>query len=440
MQMERSVARKKLAPRRGIRRGALVRGFVTAVVAGVLLINLIAPLRHCLCIQEDATGRSLPAGSTSEASVERPLPSGPVFAASAGNAFKETLVTLRDAAVTQIDPEAGCAAILCLALAAMLLILRHARLRLTARTQAEASDRELQHMQSQLVQSEKLASIGQLAAGVAHEMNTPLGYVACNFETLEGYVKKVLALLDGYDRLAQIVESSDKEQQLQALQTIEQLKQQMQLDLVLRDIEGLFEDSKEGLDRVAKIIQSLRDFSRVDQAGDLANYNINEGITATLTVAQNELRGKAEVETELGDVPEICCHPGQINQVFLNVLINATQAIDSQQREGPGRIRVRTFAADGFVVCEIEDDGPGIPADRLHNVFDPFFTTKPAGQGAGLGLSVAHDIIANKHNGQLLVESTEGQRTQFTIKLPVTPVKVAQEKPEPALIGAETDG
>lgn len=295
-------------------------------------------------------------------------------------------------------------------------------------------------MQLQVVQSEKLASIGQLAAGVAHEMNTPIGFVACNFETLQGYMTKVLALLDIYDQLAQKVESSSKEQRLQTLERIKQLKQQMRFDFILKDLEGLFDDSKEGLERVTKIIQNLRDFSRVDQAGDLARYSINEGITATLTVARNAIKYKAEVETELGDVPEILCNSGQINQVFLNILVNAAQAIGSQEREGTGHIAIRTFEADGYVVCEIEDDGPGIPADTLRKVFNPFFTTKPIGKGTGLGLSVSHDIITNKHKGQLLVQSQEGQGTTFTIRLPLAPAKAAQEKPEPALIGVETDG
>ncbi len=307
-------------------------------------------------------------------------------------------------------------------------------------TRSEATDRELQQMQSQLVQSEKLASIGQLAAGVAHEMNTPVGFVACNFETLESYMKKVLALLDVYDQLAQKVESSDKEQRLQTLEKIKQLKEQMRFDFILKDLEGLFEDSKEGIERVTKIIQNLRDFSRVDQAGDLARYSINDGITATLTVARNAIKYKAEVETDFGEVREVFCNPGQINQVFLNILVNGAQAIESQEREDMGHIAIQTSEEDGYVVCQITDDGPGIPADKLRKVFDPFFTTKPAGKGTGLGLSVSYDIIVNKHKGQLLVDSKEGQGTKFTIKLPLAPVKTAPEKSENVLIGVETDG
>ncbi len=307
-------------------------------------------------------------------------------------------------------------------------------------TRKEAADRELEQMQSQLVQSEKLTSIGQLAAGVAHEMNTPVGFVACNFETLESYMKKVLALLNVYDQLAQKVESSDKEQRLQTLDKIKKLKDQMRFAFILKDLAGLFEDSKEGLNRVTKIIQNLRDFSRVDQAGDLARYSINEGMTATLTVARNEIKYRAEVKTEFGEVSEIFCNPGQINQVFLNILVNAAQAIESQERQSTGHIAIRTHEADGYVVCEIEDDGPGIPTDTLRKVFDPFFTTKPAGKGTGLGLSVSYDIIVNKHKGQLSVESKEDQGTKFTIKLPLAPVTTTREKPEKVLIGVKTNG
>jgi signal transduction histidine kinase len=340
-----------------------------------------------------------------------------------------------------VPPEARSAqiAILCLALAAMLLLLRHARYRFKQYEQAQATNRELRQMQSQLVQSEKLASIGQLAAGVAHEMNTPLGFVACNIGTLETYTQKIVALLDRYDALAREVESAN-EQQRQALEQINQAKKQMRFDLVIQDLEGLFQDSREGLEHVTHIIQNLRDFSRIDQVGELAKYNINDGIAATLTVADNKIKQKAIVATELGQLPEVLCHPGPVNQVFLNILVNAVQALESQDREGPGHITIRTWQADEHVVCEIEDDGPGIKSDDIRKVFDPFYTTRPAGKGVGLGLSVAYDIIVNKHKGQLSVESHEGQGTKLTIKLPLTPAQTTQDEPQPMLIGAETNG
>jgi PAS domain S-box-containing protein len=308
------------------------------------------------------------------------------------------------------------------------------------RKRREAADQELKAMQSQLFQSEKLASIGQLAAGVAHEMNTPVGFVACNFETLESYMKKILTLLDLHDQLAQKVESADKIQRLETLAKIKELKQQMKFDFILKDLKGLFDDSREGLERVTSIIQNLRDFSRVDQTRDLAMYNINEGLTATLIVARNEIKYRAEVSTEFGDIPEVFCNPGQINQVFLNLLVNAAQAIESQERPARGHIAIRTYRADTEVVCEIEDDGPGIPPENLRKVFDPFFTTKPSGKGTGLGLSVSYDIIVNKHRGQILVESAIGHGTLFTIRLPISGVALKNDPTEETMAGVTENG
>ncbi|MBW7991640.1 MAG: PAS domain-containing protein [Planctomycetes bacterium] len=284
----------------------------------------------------------------------------------------------------------------------------------------ELSHIELQETQSQLIQNEKLASIGQLAAGVAHEMNTPVGFVTSNFQTLEDYVKKIGELVSMYDELIEQFETSDKSKLRNKVDSICQSRNDMQIDFILEDIIGLFSESREGLDRITDIIQSLRDFSRIDQPGSRDKYNINEGIEATLVVAKNEIKYDADVKTDFSEVPLIFCHSGQINQVFLNILMNAAQAIKAQERDGNGTIAIKTYTADdNAVVCEIVDDGPGIPPETLSKIFDPFFTTKPVGKGTGLGLSVSYDIIINKHNGKLLVDSTVGEGTKFTIKLPI---------------------
>jgi len=304
----------------------------------------------------------------------------------------------------------------------------------------EKANRELKEMQSQLIQNEKLASIGQLAAGVAHEMNTPVGFVACNFETLESYMKKIYNLLDMYDELTRKVETVNKNELSEAVQAIKKSRELMHIDFILEELQGLFDDSREGLDRVTNIIQNLRDFSRIDQAGDFIEYNLNEGIKTTLTVVCNEIKYDAEIKTEFGDIPPVFCNPGQVNQVFLNVLVNAAQAIKSQQRETKGSIIIRTYQTDTDVVCELEDDGPGIPAGNLQKIFDPFFTTKPTGNGTGLGLSVSYDIIVNKHKGKIFVESEEGRGAKFIIKIPKDAAKVANENTNNVLIGVETDG
>jgi len=278
---------------------------------------------------------------------------------------------------------------------------------------------EMKGMQSQIVQSEKLASIGQLAAGVAHEMNTPVGFVASNFETLQKYFKKFKVLLEMHADLARQVLTADKAQLSAKLAEINKAASDMKIAFILEDIGALFEESKEGLTRVTKIVQNLRDFSRVDQAEAFDEYDLNHGIEATLVVARNAIKYHADVVTEFADIPHVPCNASQINQVFLNILVNAAQAIESQHRETNGSIKIKTYSDDTHVICKIVDDGPGILQENIEKVFDPFFTTKPVGKGTGLGLSVSYDIIVRKHKGELLVKSEIGKGTEFTIKLPL---------------------
>ncbi len=282
----------------------------------------------------------------------------------------------------------------------------------------EMTNRELRHMQSQLVQAEKLAGIGQLAAGVAHELNTPIGFVSCNFETLEKYVTRMWDILDMYDELVADIDHQDAATSMSVARCVAEKRHSMRIDFIREDIAGLFDDCREGLRRVTDIVQTLKDFARIDQVGAFDEYDINEGIRSTLVVTRNELKWHVEVELELSKVPPVVCCPGQINQVLLNLIMNAAQAIESQGRKEKGRIQIRTYATEEQVVCEITDDGPGIePAVQL-KIFDPFFTTKPVGEGTGLGLSVSHDIVVRKHKGELLVDSVVGEGTMFTLRLP----------------------
>ncbi len=302
----------------------------------------------------------------------------------------------------------------------------------------EKTHKELKEMQSQMVQSEKMASIGALAAGVAHEINTPVGFVASNFETLNNYIRKFCELITMYEDITGKIDTLDKVELKSKTALICETRQNMHIDFILEDIEELLSDSKEGLERVTNIVQNLRDFSRIDQAEDFDEHDLNSGIEATLAVARNEIKYDCNIQTDFSQVPTIFCNSGQINQVFLNILVNAAQAIKTVEREDKCNITIKTYATEEEVVCEITDDGPGIPPDSLSKIFDPFFTTKPAGKGTGLGLSVSYDIVVNKHKGELLVDSTVGKGTKFTIKLPIERSKQNSEKETPAN-GEETD-
>jgi two-component system NtrC family sensor kinase len=259
----------------------------------------------------------------------------------------------------------------------------------------------------QLLQSEKMASIGQLAAGVAHEINNPIGFVSSNLGTLRGYADALLKVVDAYETLDTVLAAHP-----QLLRYIEEQKQLNELAYVRNDIRTLIAESIEGTTRVRNIVQNLRDFSHVDQ-GDWQQTNLHAGLDSTLSVARNEIKHKAKVIKDYGELPLVECLPSQINQVFLNLLVNAAQAITDQ-----GTITIRTRADDAMVCVAISDTGSGMAPEVLAKVFDPFFTTKPVGQGTGLGLAVSFGIV-EQHGGHIEVESTPGAGSTFSIMLPV---------------------
>jgi two-component system NtrC family sensor kinase len=259
----------------------------------------------------------------------------------------------------------------------------------------------------QLLQSEKMASIGQLAAGVAHEINNPIGFVSSNLGTLRGYADALLKVVDAYETLDTALAAHP-----QLLRYIEEQKQLNELAYVRDDIRTLIAESIEGTTRVRNIVQNLRDFSHVDQ-GDWQQTNLHAGLDSTLSVARNEIKHKAKVIKDYGELPLVECLPSQINQVFLNLLVNAAQAITDQ-----GTITIRTRADDAMVCVAISDTGSGMAPEVLAKVFDPFFTTKPVGQGTGLGLAVSFGIV-EQHGGRIEVESTPGAGTTFSVMLPV---------------------
>lgn len=266
---------------------------------------------------------------------------------------------------------------------------------------------QLTRVREQLLQSEKLASIGQLAAGVAHEINNPVGYVSSNLNTLKGYVDELVRLLGDYRSLVAAADGP-------AAAQIEQRWRQLDVDFLQRDLVELLHESSEGLARIRKIVQDLKDFSRVDREPVFAMADLHDCIESSLNVAANEIKYKADVVREYGDLPQIECVASQLAQVCLNLVVNAAQAMGEQR----GQITVRTGCADGKVWLSISDTGCGMSDAVIARVFDPFFTTKEVGKGTGLGLSISFGII-EQHHGSIEVDSREGAGTTFRITLPV---------------------
>jgi two-component system NtrC family sensor kinase len=284
---------------------------------------------------------------------------------------------------------------------------------------AQDTLKKLKQLQMQLINQEKLAGIGQLAAGVAHEINTPLGYVSSNIETLKNYIMNYRTMLDTYRNFYKEVCKLYPNQSIPGMNTVYNTENKINIDFINSDITDLFNDVSDGLERISKIVMGLRTFSRVDQQNEFEEYDLNNGIQNTLLVANNEIKYHAKVELFLGDIPNIYANGGQINQVLLNIIINAVHATKSKEDINSSLITVRTYSDERYASCEIEDNGTGIPGNIIGRIFDPFYTTKPVGQGTGLGLSIAYDIIVNKHKGELLVDSKPDAGSKFTVRLPV---------------------
>jgi len=276
----------------------------------------------------------------------------------------------------------------------------------------------VRNSQPKLIQQEKLASIGQLAAGIAHELNNPVGFISSNFTSLKSYISILREYINKCERY--LLHGKDKKSGPDDKSRILAFRDEKKLDYILNDIKDLVAESMEGVARITEIVTSLRNFSRIDQESKIEVYDLNEALESTLTVARNEIKYVAEVERDFSTVPAIECIGSEINQVLLNIIVNAAQAIESQGRSEKGHIRIKTYSDKHHVYCEIDDDGPGIPKSIISRIFDPFFTTKDAGEGIGLGLNISYDIVVNKHGGDLLVKSEPGKGAKFTIKLPQT--------------------
>jgi len=259
-----------------------------------------------------------------------------------------------------------------------------AKLNETLEVRVEERTRELREAQTQLMQSEKMRSLGQLVAGVAHELNNPIGFVHANLKLLEEYVGK---LTEAQER------GGDASRPREA-------------------IAKLIQRSREGTQRVKQIVADLRTFSRMDQ-GELQVADLNREIESTIVLMEPRCKSGMRIERDFGELPGVRCHAGQLNQVFLNVMMNACDAVGTR-----GELTIRTRPTSDGVRLEFADDGPGIVPDVRDRIFEPFFTTKPVGQGTGLGLSLSHSII-ERHGGRIWVESEPGHGTRFVIELPL---------------------
>jgi len=266
------------------------------------------------------------------------------------------------------------------------------------------SKAELERLQAQIIHSEKMASLGQLAAGVAHELNNPAGFIYGNMDILKGYLTGLIKLLAAYDEIALPPDAARR---------IATVKKDSSHEQVIGELNSIISDCMEGAERIRDIVQNLRLFSRLDEA-EIKKVDLCEGIDSTIRLlSRYYISGDIELHRDYGDLPAVGCYAGQLNQVWMNLLSNAAQSID-----GKGEVFISTSLEDDWVMVKIRDTGSGIPEEQLQRIFDPFFTTKTVGEGTGLGLSISYGII-ERHGGTITVASKMGSGTTFTVKIPL---------------------
>ena len=297
----------------------------------------------------------------------------------------------------------GIGAVLLLALITLVTLRFNKRLNL-ANSELEQANRTLKATQSQLLQQDKMASIGQLAAGVAHEINNPTGFILSNLSTLQKYLNRFREFIS----LQQQALSSLPETETAA---VAEARKRLKIEYLQDDAITLVHECTDGAERIKSIVQDLKSFSH-SNGTELVRADLNAGIESTINIVWNELKYKADLKKELHELPLVLCNPGQINQVLLNLLVNAAQAIETH-----GEITIKTWAAHDSVYIAVSDTGTGIPPEIVDRLFEPFFTTKEVGKGTGLGLSIAYDIVS-KHHGEIKVQSQPGKGTTFTVRLP----------------------
>ena len=280
---------------------------------------------------------------------------------------------------------------------------------------------EIKHLERQVLQSEKMASIGQLAAGVAHEINNPTGFIHSNLHQMTEYLTDLRRVWKKTVELQGAVDRQDLDAAAAVSRDLNELSRELDIDFVYGDFAKAVRESQEGSERIRHIVQDLRDFSHMD-TGELEDADMNQCLDSTAGIVWTMMKHSVLLEKDYDRLPSIRCYPMQLKQVFMNLLVNAYQSIETRLADSgetqPGRIQIRTRAGDEGVQVEIEDTGQGIEAQHLGRIFDPFFTTKEVGAGTGLGLSTSYSIV-ERHGGQITVESEVGTGTTFRVSLPL---------------------
>lgn len=266
-----------------------------------------------------------------------------------------------------------------------------------------------------LVQSEKMAAIGQLAAGIAHEINNPMGFISSNFDIMQKHFSHINEFFILYKQLI----SSNTTGSIDRHEELHKNYSDLNIDYILNDINAIFAETTSGLERITDIVNSLRVYARTDKDDEKSNNYLLDLLHQAILITNNEVKYVAKIDLKIPKDIIIYCNGVQLGQVFINLIVNAAQAIKSQNRSSLGKITIKAKHVENFIHIEISDDGPGIPKENLTKIFEPFFTTKEVGQGTGLGLSIAYDIVVNKHGGKITATSEPGKETSFILILPV---------------------
>lgn len=289
----------------------------------------------------------------------------------------------------------------------------------------EKTTSELKRTQSQLIKSEKLSAIGQFAAGIAHQINNPLGYISSNNEVMRKYCNSYKELIDNYKVLRSIFKETHMKNDkiINKINEIEEIEESLNFDFINEDVGQLIDDSAGGIVKISNIVKSLMNFAKVDEKDKFKLNDFNKILLNTVKPLEEEFNDLVNINFELNELQEVFCDEIQIGEVIYNIVLNAVQAIEEQNREDKGHIEIRTCTKGNYIKCSIHNDGFSIDSEIIDKIFDPFFTTKAIGKGTGLGLNVCYDIVVNKHKGDLSVKSGGNQGTTFNILLPLNKVE-----------------